>query len=318
MHVDDFGTTSTHGAISGFGLRECVMLGHRAEYERPRLPYQMESWVIFSTLDRQGEPLIEYPFGAVAWFSDVHVTRGRSLYVTDLEGKLYMYPLSNCTGRTWVPAVSFPQGTFLHGVWSVDDDHVYIWANDATEHFLFAGSGTHWTRMIGPPFEVTIVRGDAPDHLVAGGTHGELARWDGKRWTRLPMEARTSVTGIAVVDDSMFWVTTRAGQLFEGNNKRVSERLRTPGAPLRDVAVWRNRVWLAGADDGLLRLREHGNELEDVKPNVPVFQFDSRGELLMCCPDLLAATTDAVTYLGTAAGMFAKARGAVPPHWESP
>ncbi len=314
--VDELGTICTHVDISGFGLRDCVVLGHRFEYERPRTPQAMESWVIWSTLDAAGGSAIHYLFGHAGWLSGVWVTADRTLHVTDLEGALYVQPLASCSGTAWTPTMTFPERTYLHGIWGLGDDELFIWASDRQSAFVLRGSGTSWQRQPGPPFEIAVLRGSSPVHLIAGGTTGELARWDGSTWTVLPFEGGAAVTGIAVQDEDRFWVTIQSGSLFEGSAGGVIGRAETPGgAPLADVTVWHGDVWLAAEELGLMRLVPRTDQLEMVKPNIPVYRFDARQDLVMCCPAMIAATADGAVYHGGLVEAFAKAFEGIPPCW---
>ena len=245
--VDDYGTICTHSEISGVSPEDCVVIGYRHEFERPMNPHEMESWVIWPTGDAGGNRIVSYPFGIVGWLSGVWLSPNRTVYVCDLEGKIYVYPLATLDAQAWTPAVTYPAGTFIHGIWGLDDDNVYAWAHDREGTFILHGSGASWTRRPSPDFEVILVRGSSPTHLLAAGSHGELARWDGSTWSEVPIEAGRSVSGMYVVDEDHFWLSSETGQLFEGSANGVSERARTPGfAPLADVTVWNGEVWLAG------------------------------------------------------------------------
>jgi hypothetical protein len=280
-------------------------------------PRAMESWVIWPTEDEAGARIVAYPFGVVGWLSGVWMSPSRTVYVCDLEGKVYAYPQSSLNAQPWTPVLTLPTESFIHGIWGLDDENVYAWAQGREGPFLLHGSGSSWARQPSPDFEVTLVRGSSPDHLLALGSRGELARWDGAAWSKLPHKLGAQASGVYVVDKQRYWVCSESGQLLEGRGDTLSERARAPGsAPLADVTVWKGEVWLAGRELGLMKVVDGSSELEVVKPNINVTMFDSRAELLMCCPAMVATTQDGAAYRGQLMRNFAQARAAIPPDWE--
>ena len=311
--VDDFGTVLFHSDVSGFSAKSCVVLGHRHEYEKAMLPAEMESWVIWLTKDSAESGRVEFPFGCVGWLSGIWLAPGGMLYVCDLKGSIYALPLQTCREQPWKPAASFPKGTYLHGLWGLQDDHVLCWATDKQGAFLLRGSGANWERSSCPEMEVILVRGTSPDSLVAAGNYGDLFCWNGKTWTDVTWE-RESISGLHVVDEGRFWLTTESGKLFEGSPAGLERRAELVSGGLQDVTLWHGDIWVAGGDWGLMRLE--GGTLVTVKDNIPATRFDARGDLMMCCPSMIASTQDGAAWRGDLMGDFARMRGAIAPDWE--
>jgi hypothetical protein len=74
-------------------------------------------------------------------------------------------------------------------------------------------------------------------------------------------------------------------------------------------------VWVAGGDDGLLRLKGATNELEVVKPNIHAKSFDARGNLLITTKDLIAETFDGQNFSGVGRNSIRNQRDCRTPLW---
>ena len=145
-----------------------------------------------------------------------------------------------------------------------------------------------------------------------------LARWDGSRWSRLPLGVQRPITGLSVSSpETISWLTTESGKLFEGTSHGWAERTRF-GAPLYDVALWGGDVSLAGAHFGVLRLVPRLTRIEVGASEVEAVALDARGDLLALAISYVAASSDGSSFHVAARDALAGFRSEVAPAWMGP
>jgi hypothetical protein len=181
------------------------------------------------------------------------------------------------------------------GLFAFPDGTLYAWGRKGEKTALRRFDATSKKfKALPSPGAMFELSGTTPDRLWAAGEKGLLARWDGKKWSEIPIKTKSNFTGLTVVSDNEIWATTEAGGLFEGSRDGWTLRARSPreGEPLFDAARWNGSVWVAGGEAGLLRLSGKGNTLEVVKPNVDATALDAREHLMAACPGMIVGTAD--------------------------
>jgi hypothetical protein len=317
MHGDSSDTTDFEFlSASGPSIEDCVLLGYRTEFEQPFSPSALESWGIYFSPNKMGEGTFENRFmlGTSDWLTELWRSPAGHTYVSNANGLVKTCTdLSQRSPETWQSTDVDAQ---LMGIWGVSDAAVYTWGKAGPEDRLFRFDGKTWTRMPSPG-NVSVLHGLSPDLLYAVGYDGLLARWDGRAWTRLQVPAKSHFTGLFVAGPDEVYATTEKGELWEGTSHGWAKRAGGFDT-LLDVAKFKGEVWVAGGDDGLLRLKSTTNELECIKPNIHAKSFDTRGNLLITTKDFVAQTADGVKFQSRGREVFQQVRGAFPPLWLEP
>ena len=309
---DEFGTQYEYIAVSGRAQDDCCVLGYRAPYEQPFSPFTLESWAIFSD-----HGTFSFLFGVEGWLTGLWRSPRGELYVANNGGMVHLCRKLE-DGQDLNAWQRMPVDLQPLGIWGLPDGPVYVWGRKGADTVLHAFDGKSWNPMPCPG-AMSQLHGLAPDRLYAGGYEGLLASWDGRTWTRHPLETRANLTGLSMVSEDEIWATTEGGELLEGSRHGWAVRARAPeGEPLFDVARWQGDLWVAGGDAGLLRLVDKTQELEVVKPTADATTFDARQSLLMVCQGMVAATADGKRFQSVGSGSFLRFRSKFPPMWEGP
>ena len=197
------------------------------------------------------------------------------------DGKRWTRVKTDVTGVT-MPSLVGVDGTSHRDVWAVgwshrfDDDLMRVMTH--IEHW----DGRRWERVPSPNRGSVVPNGAFRDvdartrsdawavgsHMRShGGDHDEAAytaRWDGTRWTEVPVPAAhgeaTSLLGVAAVSKHEAWAVGRwqNGELvqplverWDGERWQPVRLPDLPGGYLRDVVVQNRRsVWAVGEQDG--------------------------------------------------------------------
>lgn len=317
MDIDRFGASYSFDSISGATRDRCAFLAYRRDAEEITDPQRMESWVVQPTghFTPDGGRLVGMELGVHGYLSSLWYSPSGRIYVTDFHGRLFVQHADPSTGLPRWMQSDFGRGIELHGVWGLDDMHVYAWGRDAWGPLMWQLAGQRFQPMPAPEGQVLTVRGLAPDCLYAAGANGLLARWDGNHWRSIRIETRRTVTGLTLNGPEEFWLCTDNGKLFEGTSHGWALRLTHP-TPLYDVAVWHDDVWIAaGPEGGLLRLVPRKDQLELVAAHLEPIALASADELLAISASRLASTTDGREFSLLCSRTLIDARGEHPPHW---
>lgn len=267
--------------VSGASVADCCFLAQRYPAEDGCFqPERGESFVAMTSPDR-----VRLGIGGPGWFTGLWRGDDRTIYVSDIAGCVYTLPRGE--GDRWDRA-ELPGA--LIGVWGADDGCVWAWGALGAASALYHHDGSAW-RAQPSPGEVVAMHGLHRDHVVAVGHRGLVARWDGAAWTRMECPVRETVMGVCVVSEGEAYAITASGALlaWTANAWRVRERREHL---LYSVAAYRGAVY-AGAPfpDGLLRLGAQG--LETHERELDPYQMDTRGDLLLANPYVLASSPDA-------------------------
>jgi hypothetical protein len=142
------------------------------------------------------------------------------------------------------------------------------------------------------------MHGVAPDLVYAVGREGLVARWDGRKWTKVVTPGRGVLTDVHVVGEDEMYAVGSGGQLLQGSIHGWAEVLNASG-PLFGIAKWKGEVWVAAEEQGVMKLA--APKLVSMKPNIKATGLDARGDLLVSSPAAVAGTADGIAYVGTTA-----------------
>jgi hypothetical protein len=205
------------------------------------------------------------------------------VYVAEIGGTVLHGPLA--PGEVW------PErrvGFTLSGVWGLDDGHVYVWGLDGKTPAMARCDGQQWARIDSPEFQVVDLHGLSPELLVAVGTHGQIARWDGHRWSAADSGTRKSLSSVFVATPDEMYASGHDGALVRGSARGwhvvLDDEVQKPC-----VAKWRDEVYVGTYGDlGLCKLE--GGALRSFKPKVQAMTLDVRRDLVASTPGAIAGT----------------------------
>ncbi|HZN91610.1 MAG TPA: hypothetical protein VFB81_02865 [Myxococcales bacterium] len=300
-------------SASGAAFDNCLLLGYRTLAGFPFSPFEMESWVIHYKDEQlpDGTYRITYEYGDARWLTGLWRSLAGPVYVSDAEGLVRICRDYNKPGPEAWEIVKLDSQLF--GIWGLSDSNVWTWGRADKDDRMFRYDGKAWTPMPSPG-HVSTVHGLAPDLLYAVGYDGLMARWDGQKWTPISVEVDSNFTGLFVAGPDELYATTEAGELWEGTSHGWSKRATGPGA-LLDVAKYRDEIWVAAGEEGLLKLKGRTNELECIKPNVHAKSFDVRGNLVITTKELIVGSADGVKFTGRGRDLLRKFREPHRPMW---
>ena len=248
------------------------------------------------------------PMWKKGWLTGLWRSESGLAYVTDYEGRLHVVPSHADSGRPR----SYPVAGLPMGVWGLDDSNVWIWGRKGGEGIVHHFDGARITELPSPG-KVLWMHGLAPDLLVAVGERGLVSRWDGGKWNPYPPVSTALLSSVHVVSPDEMYACGTGRELWDGSVNGWSLRYRHEG-PLGFVVKWHDRVWVAtGGDYGLSELID--DRLESRKPNLLCTHLDYRGDLLITCPSMIAATSDGTSYKGKSVDAFAEHTASIPPSW---
>ena len=267
--------------VSGASVADCCFIAQRyPEADGCFRPGRGESFVGMTAPDR-----VRLGIGGPGWFTGIWRGADRTIFVSDIEGRVYTLPRGE--GDRW-DRVDLP-GALL-GIWGADDGCVWAWGSLGAASVLYHYDGSAWRPQDGPG-EVVAIHGLHRGLAFAVGHRGLIARWDGTAWTRMECPVHETVSGVCAVSEAEAYAVTAAGAFLEGSAYGWSVRERREHL-LYSVAAYRGGVY-AGAPfpDGLLKLGAEG--LETHERELDPYQMDTRGDLLLANPYVLASSPDA-------------------------
>lgn len=316
MKKADYVDTCEYEYLSGSGSssNDCVVLGYRKPSGTPFSPFELESWLIhlMPTRMADGNFKVDFLFGNTRWLTGLWRSPAGVVYISDNQGLVHV--CRNLERGQQAEREEMPVDAQLSGVWGLSDKCVFTWGRGAgKDNRLFRYDGRAWQPLPSPGY-VSTLHGLAPDFLYAVGYDGLMARWDGHTWTPIPLDVESNFTGLFVAGPDEMYATTEGGELWEGTSHGWSKRAEMPG-PLLDVAKYKGEIWVAGGEQGLLKLKGGTNELECIKPNIEAKSFDARETLLITTKDFVAYSADGVKFQGRGRETMQQMVGKNVPMW---
>lgn len=313
-YVDEF--RYEYIKASGAAANDCVVLGYRAPYGIALSAFELESWVIhFKPSGPGGKELgTVYKYGNAVWLTGLWRSPEGPVYVSDSDGVVRIwldFEQKREEGAAWEEVKLDAR---LSGLWGLSDDCVFTWGKVGDDDRMFRYDGRTW-HPIPSPGHVSVLHGLSPDFVYAVGYGGLMARWDGHAWTPVRLSVESHFTGLFVAGQDEMYATTEDGELWEGTSHGWAKRAESP-EPLLDVAKFQGEVWVAGGEEGLLKLKGGTNELECVKPNIEATSFEVRSRLLITTKDIIIHTDDGVKFGGYGRSALRHFRANKPPLWE--
>jgi len=293
MHFDDLGTEFRFDQLTGTSVDRCAWVGYRALPFAAHDPTRMESWVVLpsETFAPEGARLVGLELGVPGFLTGLWYAPSGRLFASDFHGRIYVREIDERALPSW-RVEDWGELVELHGVWGLDDHHVYVWGRDAYGPRMWQTFEGRFVGMQAPPGPTTFVRGCSPECLYAAGAGGALAHWNGHGWRPVPIQSVRPATGLCVVSEDEIWLTTDMGKLFEGTSHGWALRAELDG-PLCDVMRWRGQLLLAAKDRGLLQLDEPTNGISPVDLMLPAIGLAGDTDtLLALTEDYLAVSKD--------------------------
>lgn len=200
------------------------------------------------------------------------------------------------------------------GIWGLDDANVFALPRGLATDYYFRFDGRAWSRHDAPG---TIHRmdGKRSDALVAVGSAGLIAYWEGRSWRVHATETRGVFLDVHVVSDDEMYAVHDSGQLWQGSVYGWTVRHESAAGSLSCVAKWRDRVWVGTSDQGLCVL--DGTSLVPVKPNIRPRRMDARRDLLMYQSEMVVATSDGERFRAIQPRTVQTLYQGIAPRWKS-
>ncbi len=161
--------------------------------------------------------------------------------------------------------VSYPNGLCV-----VADDCVVAWSGSSPGATFWRWDGHEVHPMPAPDMGVYAMHGCSPTCIVAVGTAGHVARWDGEAWRMIAIPSRAMLARVLVHSPDEMYATGFHGDLLEGSEHGWSART---DVYARVVARHRGEWLVAGLDRGYAVLRDEGA----VRVDAPVFPVMMHG-----------------------------------------
>jgi hypothetical protein len=311
--IKDDGLDYQYMLANGPSLEDCVALGWRMDPDIGISSRTMESSVIRISGDADAEENdIVIAHAIVGLLTRLWRSESGRVYVTEGRGQVLVWKGYPKVGDSFWRFERLPAA--LHGIWGLDDRHVYAWGGKGEEPLMFAFDGTKWGRMPSPDGQVIAMHGTGPDRLWAAGNDGLLAEWNGHAWKRVPLGTRDNIVSVFAAGDNEVYAIGYHGVILEGTKHGWSQRATGVGAG-NCIAKWKGDVWVAAGAKGLQRLVPKKNKLECVKPNMESTWLDVRQDLLITCPEMIVETKDGKDFIAAAENYLREACSAYPPKW---
>jgi hypothetical protein len=297
-------------SASGFAIDRCCFLGQRKEKGEPFAADRSETWVLTASKGKGADPIVfDGGWGLGTWLTMLWVSPKGVAYVSELDEHVWRSE-KPAKFEAWkeyaVPAT-------LAGVWGLDDSNVFAWGVGNGGPKMFRWNGSKWSEMDSPG-EVARMHGLSKEHILAVGAEGLLARFDGKRWTQIPLRTGENLMGVHVAGPDEFHACGEGGNLLEGSRHGWRERARMDH-PLLDVAKFEGSVFVAGGEEGLLSLKGKTNRLAVIKPNIKATSFDARERLIISCNDKICESIDGKGFISSAQGVLEELVETKEPLW---
>lgn len=250
-------------------------------------PFGRDNGESFAAEFVNGQNLLnqQYP----AHFTGCFRTDAGTVFLPHFHGRMLMRP-AGMVDR-WDAVELAPT---LYGVWGLDEEHVWAWGDRGGTPVMFRWDGTAWSECSSPPGHVNAMHGTAPDEMMAVGSQGLIACYDGHEWTRQRCPIRTALSSVFVESpDEAYACGPSSHALLKGSVYGWSQTAEHD-APIHGVAKYAGRVWLGAGRDGLMELS--GSSIVSVQPDLKAVKFDARDALVISARDKVAQTTDGESF----------------------
>jgi hypothetical protein len=295
---------------SGLGLDRCCVLGQRQEKGKPFSAYRMETWVLAGRRGKEADDIVfDAGFGLGTWLTRIWVSPRGVAYAAELDEHVWR----SDDPRKFASWKDHELPATLSGIWGLDDSTVFAWGLGGGTAKMFRWNGSKWSEMESPG-EISRMHGHSKDLILAAGAEGLLARFDGKRWTPIPVRTGENLMGVHVVGPDEFYACGEGGSLLEGSRHGWRERAKVE-YPLLDVAKFAGSIWLAGGDRGLLAVQGKGNKIASVKKNIAATAFDARESFLITCDEEVCESRDGKAFISVGEGILEELVGHKEPLW---
>jgi hypothetical protein len=287
---------------SGSSKDDCHWLGYRFNQEHGFSPEDGESWLAQSSGGQSFTLLFQR-----GWWTGLWRT-GAKVWVSDIGGRVFMNPSLEVRKEPWQ---TFRLDASLSGIWGLRDDLVFTWGLRRSAPVAFLYDGTSW-REIGAPGHIGCVRGIRDDLIYAVGLRGLIARWNGSSFQTVHGPTDGNLCDVFVASDDEMYACGHGGHLLQGTVHGWEVLLKHDG-PLHCVAEWHDDVWVGAGPGGLFKVANE--RLDLIKPNIHAERFDTRGDLLITAPDVIAETKDAMSFQAIFVKVIELCSAQEPPSW---
>jgi hypothetical protein len=269
---------------SGDRASDCAFIVQRyPEADGCFRPGRGESWVC---VVRDGRMRLE--MGGACWLTGLWRSPAGTLHVSDCAGQMHTL----APGETRWNSTALP-GALL-GVWGLDDRTVWAWGTRGDAPVLYRFDGAWW-RDAPTPGTIVAMHGLDPSLVMAVGRDGLIARWNGADWHRLGSPVTEVLHGVCVVSEEAMYAVGPEGVFLEGSVWGWAVRTRRDHL-LYSVGAHGGRVYVGSPfPDGLLALTPEG--LETVERELEPYHFDTRADLLLANPYVIASSEDGAQWL---------------------
>ena len=291
------------GYASGMSDADYHLLGLRFEGESFNID-TADSWAL--AVDGTS---FTNPFMKRGWLTALWRTAGGTVYTTDAFGKVFHFeaPERERPNLRTVPL----EGT-LTGIWGLNDAELFVWGRSRGQPIMYRGARDTWAR-IPSPGPVLAMHGVSPELIFAVGETGLIARWNGSAWQPMASPSSSVLSSVFAVSEQEVYACGTGRELLRGSAYGWTKVLEH-NAPLRAIAKWQDRIWVAaGEPDGLSVLEN--DKLVSLKPKILATRFDARGDLLMSCLQKTAFTKNGKDFWSVPIEPFRKMVEPVAPSW---
>jgi hypothetical protein len=225
-------------------------------------------------------------YEADTWLADLWRAPSGDLFASGLGGRMHVY-----SGTSW-NVIQTPGNSTLTCVWGFDSETNYA----TGDGFILRRDGINWTYFTqGHGAYIDYIRGSSPSDLYAVGRAGLLLHFDGKSWQRIHVPTNADLNAVCVVDADRVYIVGDHGVVLTGSQNSWS-LIDCGEIDLVDVAVYREEVYVAANDDGLLRLQGAG--LVPVKHAVKPVRLRSEAGFLCAAGKMSFARFDGARWDG--------------------
>jgi hypothetical protein len=242
-------------------------------------PGEGESWIMRSSAGK-----LYNLYGGLTWFTGLWRSPAGRVYAASADSAVVVNDDPGVRAAPWKE--NKVQGT-LAGVWGLDDRFVLAWGIHRGKGVMHRFDGKKWSP-IESPGEIYGVHGLTPNLVYAVGVKGLIARWDGARWNKVPSPTQAVLSDVHVAsEDEMYAVGD--GVVLQGSAHGWTQAAEG-ASQMFGVTKWKGEVLVGAAQEGLKKLVK--NKLVPVDPEIKAERIDSRGELIVSCPDAVAVSDD--------------------------
>ncbi len=287
---------------SGTSKANCHWLGYRFDEDHGFSPNEGDSWICQTTGNQCHSLMSQRGCLTGIWRTDSCV------WISELAGRVYMNPSLELRKETFQ---TFELKATLQGIWGLRDDLVFTWGMRQGAPVAFLYGGTDWAEITAPGL-IGGVRGVRDDLIYAVGQNGLIARWDGMKFNVVHSPINGNLTDVFVVSEDEMFACGTDGHLLIGTIHGWEELLKFDSM-LYCIAKWGDYVWIGAGAEGLFFLKEE--QLNIIKPSILAERFDTRENLLITAPNMIAETSDGANFQATFVKTLADLSAHESPSW---